>query len=178
MRMRLKTIISIAASLAVLSLAVYGIAFLAPSYFMTLESQTWVRDLPRVPHFSAKNARGGYFTLGNVAGRPVVLTFWTSWNEAAVRQLDTLKKLRSSVPSAATLVAVNSQESLANLESVMKTHANDITFLMDEDGEIGERYDVSVLPLTVFIDEFGRETDRVIGPLSADDIRAKIPPMR
>lgn len=84
------------------------------------------------------------------------MTFWTSWNEISLEQLKILNDYDGVV------LAVNSQEDAVLVKDSAVIFTN-LKILLDVEGEVGELYGITVLPLTVFIDKNGFEVRKTIG---------------
>lgn len=115
---------------------------------------------PRVgksaPHFAVPDLGGVQTPLSDFLGSPVILTFWTTWNREAADQIRILDLyLAERGEALAKVIAVNSQEDRSVVASFMRRGGYRVRVLLDEKGEVGERYGARNLPRTYFIDSNG-----------------------
>lgn len=95
--------------------------------------------------------------LSEHAGKVVVLDFWATWCGPCVRAMPQLIETVDTFPSdRVVLLAVNQQEAETVVEEFMKTRGWDVDVALDRDGNIGELFQVDVLPQTVVIGPDGR----------------------
>jgi len=166
-------------SLAVLAAAVYFMGRLAPSFLEELGLRTNLKNIPISPDFNLTNLSGQAIKLSDFRERIVILGFWTSWNKHSLEQLKILNDYHKySLAEKVTVLTVNSQEDDESVRAIKDSEDIQIEMLLDKDGEVGELYGVSVLPMTVFIDSEGREIAKIIGPISLSEIREKAAALR
>ena len=96
-------------------------------------------------------------------GTPVVLTFFASWCHPCEEEMPLLEAAHSDDPNRFDVLAVTFRDLRA--DAVQFTDRLGVTYpaLFDTDGKVGDRYGVSGIPQTWFIDADGVVQDRVFG---------------
>ena len=120
----------------------------------------------RAPGFAMKTLNNGTMSNLNFAGSPLVLVFWTTWNQLSSDQLkiiDDYMAKPSHLPFYA--VAVNSQEDKDLVASFIKRGGYKIPVVLDSRGSMGEAYGAHNFPAVYFIDSNGVVEDSFIGLL-------------
>ena len=154
-----------------LAAGVYFIQKSAPAYLQTLEPKTELKNLALAPDFELTDLNGQKIKLSDYRGKKAVMVFWTSWSEDSLKQLKTFDDY-SKFPSAknAVILAVNSLEEKATAKKIKTDQNLNLVILLDQEGAVGESYELGVLPLTVIIDKGGLIEKRIIGPATTDVI--------
>jgi len=170
------------ASLGILVIGVYVMVRLTPSLLEKIALGPQVGNLSvkeRAPGFSLVDLDGDEVHLSDFDGKLVILNFWTSWNNVALEQLRVFNDyVAARLYDDVVVVAVNSQEDLVVVQDNARENSPYVTVLLDADGEVGERYDIGVLPLTFFIDKSGLMVSKFVGPLALDTIDDHINKLR
>jgi cytochrome c biogenesis protein CcmG, thiol:disulfide interchange protein DsbE len=120
------------------------------------------------PHFTAKRIDGGTFDLRSVRGKPVVLNFWASWcvpckSEAAVLEQQ-WQRYRS---QGVVFLGVDYNDVSSDARKFLERHGVTYPTLLDGSGAIGDRYGLSGVPETYFIDRTGHIVgEHILGPIT------------
>ena len=154
-------------SVLVLILSVYVIVKIAPLFLEKL-SGGFRKSLVQAPDFVLKDAGDNLVKLSDFRGRKVILSFWTSWNSISLEQIRILNDYAPTNKNLSVL-ALNNQEGMEVIRPISDKNSN-VVALIDEEGLVGELYDISVLPLTIFIDENGFVVNKVIGTITFGNI--------
>lgn len=132
-----------------------------------------VGEMP--PPFQLSDTEGGSTALVDFLGRPLVLTFWTTWNSMAADQIAIFDMyLTEHDRGLFEIVTVNNQEDKSVVSNFIQRGGYRVQVLLDEDGAIGELYEARSLPLTYFIDKEGVVRDVFVGVLSGEMLEQKI----
>ena len=112
-------------------------------------------------------------SLSNLKGRPIVLNFWASWCQPCKEELPLLEnawKQMQAQKKNIVFLGIDFQESNSDASSFLLQHG--ITYLagLDTDGSIANKYGVSSLPQTIFIDRNGTVTSREPQELTTQDL--------
>lgn len=131
-------------------------------------------DGEQAPVWELEALGGGTRALYDYEGQPLVLVFWASWNPRALDQVTTIDTLlrtkKETLP--AVFLAVSSQESESAVVNVAMRGNYTLPILLDETGLVSERYEVSTLPTTYFIDKAGVIRDVFVGVLNEEELRS------
>lgn len=128
------------------------------------------------PYFSLPDLSGEVKKLTDYKDKTVILYFWTTWNQSSRDQLTILNSYYTKVsndPSVGFL-AVNSQEDKSVVSNYIRRGGYTIPVVLDEKGDMGELYRISLLPAIFIIGTDGRVKDTYIGVLNEEAIREMV----
>lgn len=107
------------------------------------------------PDFTLTTLDGGEFRLGDQRGKPVVLNFWATWCGPCQRELPAIQRAAEHYDGLVTFAAIDQAEPVDQVRRFVEEAGLTVVVPMDDEQEVGERYDVRGLPTTFFIDEAG-----------------------
>lgn len=125
------------------------------------------------PDFTGPTTAGDMLTLRTYRGRPVVLNFWATWCAPCRQELPVLQAVYEAHREKGLIVLTINQDDDGQQEVVRAyLTSQGFTFpaLRDPQGDVATRYQVVVLPSTMFIDATGTLTATHIGPLTRSQI--------
>jgi cytochrome c biogenesis protein CcmG/thiol:disulfide interchange protein DsbE len=120
------------------------------------------------PAFSAKRMGGGRVSLASLRGKPVVLNFWASWcspckGEAAKLQQAWQQYRKQGV----VFVGVDYHDVTSDARTFLEHHGVTYPTVLDGSGMIGDRYGLTGVPETYFVNRQGRLVgEHVLGPIT------------
>lgn len=122
---------------------------------------------------SSKNT----LSLSNFKGKPIVLNFWASWCQPCKEELPLLENAWIQMQTQnknIVFLGIDFQESKSDASSFLLQHG--ITYMagLDTDGSIANKYGVSSLPQTFFIDRHGTVTSREPQELTAQELSSNL----
>jgi thiol-disulfide isomerase/thioredoxin len=120
---------------------------------------------------SFTGADGTRHTLAEFKGHYVLLNLWAVWCAPCVKELPALARLQASVPKTALeVVPVDvARGTPADAAAFLKAHgAAKLPAFIDADLGMMRVFGAYGLPLTVLIDDKGREVARAVGPADWD----------
>lgn len=126
------------------------------------------------PPFTLQTMNEDTLNLADYKGQRVMLNFWATWCGPCREELPHMQQVFSEQPNAA-VIALNMTDQdygKERIEAFIEQYALTFPIPLDEAGEVAEQYGVITIPTTFFIDEEGRITDKVSGPLTATQIEA------
>lgn len=154
----------VAIAFIILALSAYFIILITSLFLGTLGLQPVDEERIPAPDFALLDVDAQKVTLSDFRGKKVILSFWTTWNEVSLEQLKILHSYHQSIlEDSVVVLAINSQEDGGTIREVLKNIQIGFPVLLDSEGEVGELYKISVLPLTIFINKSGFESERFIG---------------
>ncbi len=126
-----------------------------------------VRTTPpqRVPATRFATLDGQAKTLGDFAGRAVVLNFWATWCVPCVAELPELDQLAASDPAVAVLAVSTDRGGAAIVKPFVAAHGlSHATILLDTQSDAAHALGVVGFPTTLLIDAQGFLRGTLEGP--------------
>ncbi len=128
------------------------------------------------PDFELKSIEGQSAGLSDYRGKFVLLTFWHFGSNESVAQLEELQELNIKADRTGENVvplAVNYRNGSA-VEAYFKTKKYGFTSLLDEKGEVSEKYKINIFPMSFLIDPDGMIGELWTSKFDSQDILDKI----
>jgi len=113
--------------------------------------------------FTLKTIEGKQVSLSDYKGKSVFLNFWATWCTPCRSEMPSMEKLYQKFKDKDfIMLAVNLQEKSEQISKFMKDNKLTFPALIDK-GEVGNKYGVSSIPTTLFIDKHGKMIGRAVG---------------
>lgn len=126
------------------------------------------------PYFELPELSGATVKITDFLDGPVVVLFWTTWNQNSADQLKILDDyVRINGDSLFKVIAIASQEDKSAVSNFISRGGYGLTVLLDENGAVGEKYGARNLPTTFFIDKDGFIRDLAVGVINDREILKK-----
>jgi peroxiredoxin len=110
------------------------------------------------PNFELFDLDNRPVRLSDYLGCPVVINFWGTQCIYCLEEMPALEAVfRQELESddGAVFLAVNVQDTAAKARAFMNDNGYTIPVLMDAGGQAAQAYNISALPVTVFVDRIG-----------------------
>jgi peroxiredoxin len=153
----------------------YQNAAVAGSPEQELERLFGSMGILKMPHatrpleIQLKDIFGNAVRLSDFRGKIVFLNFWATWCPTCVVEMPSMEKLhRRFKDQDFAMIAVNMQESEAQVKSFFEKLQLSFTALLDANGEVAAGLAVNALPTTYFLDKEGRIMGMALGPREWD----------
>jgi peroxiredoxin len=170
--------------LSIILVAIVGVGFyyfdyqnaaVAGSSEQELERLFGSMGILKMPHatrpleIQLKDIFGNAVRLSDFRGKIVFLNFWATWCPTCVVEMPSMEKLhRRFKDQDFAMIAVNMQESEAQVKSFFEKLQLSFTALLDANGEVAAGLAVNALPTTYFLDKEGRIMGMALGPREWD----------
>jgi peroxiredoxin len=131
--------------------------------FLKLNVEVLNPPLP-APEFRLKDVNGKSFSLHDYRGKVVLLNFWATWCPSCKLEMPSMETLHKALGNKGLVVlTVNVRESADEVKAFFQEHRLWFPALLDEDGDVFERFNVWSLPTTFIIGKKGEILGKVIG---------------
>lgn len=107
------------------------------------------------PDFTLQTLDGRSFALADLAGTPAVLNFWATWCGPCQREMPALQTAADRYAGQVLITGIDQAEEAGVVQSFVDEKGVTFPILMDTDSDVGQRYNVSGLPTTFFVDADG-----------------------
>jgi len=116
------------------------------------------------PDFQLQSLDGQTVSLGNLQGKPVLINFWATWCPPCRSEMPYIQEVYEEwVNRGLVVLALNIGESSSKVEEFMQNHNLSFIVLLDTKQDIAQRYNITGIPTTFFIDKDGIIQDKIIG---------------
>jgi cytochrome c biogenesis protein CcmG, thiol:disulfide interchange protein DsbE len=123
----------------------------------------------RAPGFTLRKLEGsGTLDLASLRGHPVVLNFWASWcdpckGESAMLQREWTHYRKQGV----VFLGIDYHDVAGDARTFLSHHGVTYPAVQDGSGKVGDRYGITGVPETYFVDRRGRLVGvHVLGPIT------------
>jgi thiol-disulfide isomerase/thioredoxin len=116
------------------------------------------------PDFQLELLGGQKFRLSENKGKVIVLDFWATWCGPCLQAMPQIDRATHAfADKGVQLIAVNLQETPAQVTALLERLKLSPTVALDRDGVVAARYGANAIPQTVVIDREGKVTNLFIG---------------
>ncbi len=123
------------------------------------------------PPFSLDSLTGDALSLGDFAGRPVLLNFWATWCAPCIEEMPLLAGAAAQFDEQGLAVLlIDVGEELDLVRSFVEERGLDLPVALDMNNETAYAYRVSAYPTSVLIDTAGRVVDVHRGAFTDGDM--------
>jgi thiol-disulfide isomerase/thioredoxin len=112
--------------------------------------------------------------LSDFQGKPILLTFGATWCPDCRAEAPLLEELHQKYPGLVVL-AVDSKEGAGVVQAYADEFGITHRILLDEDGAVGQLYQVFAIPTVLFIDADGMIRAKIIEKVTLEILEEKLP---
>jgi len=128
--------------------------------------------------FTVYDEDGKEVKLSDYKGTPVVLNYWASWCGPCQSEMPLFKEANDKYGDNVKILMINmtdgQRETVESAKKFMVDNGYDMLTLYDKDLDFANKYNVSSIPRTVFIDKDGFITMERIGVVNEEFLDAMI----
>ncbi len=181
----LKKVIAIIILFGLLGWTVYDTAFKGKSSSsIDNNSSSYVEGINkgnRAPDFKLQTLDGQTVALSDFRGKKVIVNMWATWCPPCRAEMPDMQKFYEKYKDEGVeILAVNLTQAEKNKEDVarfLKDYGITFTVVLDEMGEVSEKYQAQAIPTSYLIDSKGIIREKITGPMSYDWMVEKIASM-
>lgn len=112
--------------------------------------------------------------LASFEGKPLVINYWSSWCPFCIAEMPDFQKIYADVSDEVEIVGVNIQDDLKTAKRLASTTGVRYPLASDPDGAVYQRLGGFAMPTTWFVDERGAIVEKFSGPMTGEQLRARI----
>lgn len=131
----------------------------------------------RAPDFALPTLNGETIRLSELAGRPVVISYWATWCVPCQKELPILEQLSREYQSQGlVVVTINAieQDSRDEVQAMVGEKSMTLPVLLDQGNQFASTYGALFFPTTIFVDASGVIRFIRLGDSSEADLRSKV----
>ncbi|NTU80520.1 MAG: TlpA family protein disulfide reductase [Chloroflexales bacterium] len=126
------------------------------------------------PDFSFTMPDGTTRRLSDMRGKPVLLNFWATWCTPCVEEMPAIQQAYDAAGGALLVLAVNRNELPEAIARFAPKVSVTFPLIANIAGDIGDRYSVTSLPVSYFINSDGTIAAKHIGALNATTLQERL----
>ncbi len=126
------------------------------------------------PDFSYVLPDGTTQRLSDLRGTPVLINFWATWCIPCIDEMPTIEQVYAEADGALQVLAVNRNELPAAIARFAPQVDVSFPLIANIAGDIGDRYSVTSLPVSYFINSDGTIGAKHIGALTAQTLQERL----
>jgi len=116
------------------------------------------------PDFQLQNLDGQPISLNDLKGKPVLLNFWSTRCPPCVHEMPFLQEIYDEWSGKGLmLIAINVGEGSSTVKGFMQNRNLSLPVLLDTELAVAQKYNITGIPTTFFIDTDGVIQEKVIG---------------
>jgi peroxiredoxin len=131
----------------------------------------------RAPDFALQAMDGKTYRLSELAGRPVLINYWTTWCIPCKAELPILEKLHQEYQQKGmAIISVNAidQDSTDKVQGIIDQFSMTFPVLLDQGGQFAGLYQAIFFPTTVMVDANGVIREINLGDSTEEELRASL----
>lgn len=128
-----------------------------------------IEELPEVnfkaPSFSLNGLDEKNYSLESAKGKPIIVNFWASWCGPCKVEAPELVNLYEENKEELEIYAVNMTggDSLEGAKGFVEEYGFEFPILLDEENQVADKYKVTAIPTTFFINKEGIIVEKIVG---------------
>ena len=124
----------------------------------------------RAADFQLRDLEGNEVSLSSLRGSPILLNFWATWCPPCRLEMPFIQEVYQEwTDKGLVILAIDIGESAATVRDFMQNSNYTIPVLLDTRRVVSQKYNVTAIPTTYFIDRNGVIQDKLIGAFPSKD---------
>lgn len=116
--------------------------------------------------------------FSDMAGKPIVVNFWATWCPPCKQELPYFNNVYKEIGNEVTFMMVNltdgERDTVESVKRFVEENGYEFPVYFDMSSDAAYAYNISSIPMTVFIDKDGTLIDYHIGAMSESTLRSYI----
>jgi thiol-disulfide isomerase/thioredoxin len=113
---------------------------------------------------------GGRGSLGDYAGRPMVVNFFASWCTPCIKEMPAFEEVHARLGADVAFVGINTGEQVDSGQRIIQQTGITYDVLRDQTGSLTQQYEILNMPSTLFVDADGTIVRVHTGELSESEL--------
>lgn len=134
---------------------------------------TGVKVGQNISPFTLKSLDGSQVTVGQ-SGKITVINFWATWCPPCQEEMPELEVFAHKNQQKVDFYAVNLQESNGTISDFMNKNKYTMPILLDQDGAVAKRFQVTAIPTTIIVNKHGMVKFRKSGAMTRNELEGII----
>lgn len=128
------------------------------------------------PDFSLEDYNGNRVALGDFQGKPIIVNSWAVWCPFCVKELEDFAKLQQEFGDKIVIIAIDRAEPLSKVKQYTDDLGvtDNLVFLLDPKDSFYRSIGGFSMPETIFVDGKGNIILHKRGPMTIDEMKAKV----
>lgn len=132
-------------------------------------------DLEKAIDFTLKDLNGNKVSLSDFKGKNVYLNFFATWCPPCRAEMPDIEKMYQKYKDKDFVVlAVDLGEDRDTVKNFIEKNKFSFNVLLDSDQSVGEKYNISAIPVSVFIDKKGNVVAKKVGAMTGVEMELYI----
>lgn len=125
--------------------------------------------------FTLTDLNGNKVNLKDLKGKNVYINFWTTWCTWCKKEMPDIEKVYQKYKDKnLVILAVNMGEDKATAGNFINQNNYHFKVLLDSDQNVSELYNITSIPVSIFIDKNGKIAQKRVGAITEDQMKAII----
>ena len=144
-----------------------------PSPSSSPSTGTGIKVGQTVTPFILESLDGSQVTVGQ-PGKITVINFWATWCPPCQEEMPELEMFAHNNQQKVEFYAVNMQESKGKISEFMSKNQYTMSVLLDKEGGVGKKFQVTAIPTTIIINKHGMVKFRKAGAMTKNELEGII----
>ncbi len=116
------------------------------------------------PDFKLENLDGQSVSLSDLRGKPILLNFWATWCPPCRAEMPFLQQIYEEwSDKGLVLLAIDIGEGPSQIKEFLEANNLSLPVLLDSNKSVAQKYNITAIPTTFFIDKDGIIQVKIIG---------------
>lgn len=125
--------------------------------------------------FTLYDLDGNKISLNDFRGKSVYLNFWATWCPPCRKEMPAMEKIYQEYKDKGLVVlTIDIGEDKETVKKFIKDNNFNFEVLLDSDQSVADKYSITSIPVSYFIDKDGNINDKRVGALQEDEMRSYI----